>query len=416
MHIDIVIKIIILILLIACSAFFSMSETALTSVSRIRMRQLADDGDKRARLVLKMTDRIHQVLSAILIGNNIANLSASALMTSLAISFFGSRSVGIATGILTFLILIFGEIAPKTMAAWRAERISMKVSRVIYAISVVLRPVVFAVNQLAGGVCRIAGVDTKSRRLSLTESDLRTYVDVGLEHGAIEEEENEMLHNVFDFDDAVASQIMIPRVDIVFVQADMDYEQVLHIFREEKFTRLPVYEDTTDDVVGILNIKDLLMCDPAEFSLRDTMYEPFFTFEKKNIAELFVQMRSSSISIAIVVDEYGLTAGLITIEDLIEEIVGEIYDEYDRDDEKPVVQIGEGEYLIDASLSLDDLNDQLSLELSSEDYDSIGGYMIGLLDHIPRLYESVTDEHGIYLQVHRRIKNRIKTLRIRLPE
>ena len=196
----------------------------------------------------------------------------------------------------------------------------------------------------------------------------------------------------------------------------MTYAKILSVFQDVKYTRFPVYEDSIDDIVGILNVKDLLLADPLRFSLRETMYDPFFTFEHKNTAELFVQMRSSSISIAVVVDEYGLTAGLVTLEDLIEEIVGEIHDEYDTEDEHPVRRISEREYLVDASLSLDDLNDQLGLSLTSEDYDSIGGYMIGLADHIPRLFETITDDNGIRLQVHDRVKNRIRTLRLHLPE
>lgn len=412
---SVTLRIVILVILLCLSAFFSSSETALTTVNRIRMRSLAEEGNKRAARVLAVTDNSSKMLSAILIGNNIVNLSASSLATALAIELFGNAGAGIATGILTILILIFGEISPKTMATIRAEKISLRFSGIIWMLMKVLTPVIFIINALAMMVLRIFGVDPSEKNRIMTESELRTIVDVGHETGVIETEEKEMINNVFDFGDAEAKEVMVPRIDMTFVQADSTYEELLEIYREDHFTRIPVYEESTDDVIGILNIKDLLLCDKEHFSLRQLMREPYFTYEYKNTAELLIEMRSSSINIAIVLDEYGTTAGLITLEDLIEEIVGEIRDEYDDDEEDPIQQLSDHEYLVEGSMNLADFSDYLNLNLESDDYDSIGGYMIGLLDHLPKIRESVTTPDGIFMQVRTKNKHRIEKIYVKLP-
>lgn len=251
----------------------------------------------------------------------------------------------------------------------------------------------------------------------MTENELRTIMDVGHESGVIEAEEHEMINNVFDFTDAEAKEVMIPRIDMTFVPVDASYQELLDIFRETRYTRLPVYEESNDNVIGILNMKDLLLCeDQNNFSIREIMRTPFFTYEHKNTAELFSQMQESSINIAIVLNEYGTTAGLITMEDLLEEIVGEIHDEYDYNEEEDVYAINDREYLVQGSMNLDDLCDSLEIHLESEDYDSIGGYMIGLLDHVPEEGEAVTAPDGTILRVDKMDKNRIEKIYIRIPD
>ena len=416
MDISSTIQLIVLVILLALSAFFSSSETALTTVNRIRMRSLAEEGNKRAARVLQVTDDSAKMLSAILIGNNVVNLTASSLATALALRIFGNAGAGIATGILTVLILIFGEISPKTMATLRAEKISLRFCNIIWLLMKVLTPVIFIINHLAMLVLRLMGVKASEGRQAMTESELRTIVDVSHESGVIESEEKEMINNVFDFGDALAKEVMIPRIDMTFAQVDNTYDEILDIFREDRFTRLPVYEETTDDIIGILNIKDLLLCDREHFSVRELMREPYFTYEHKHTADLLVEMRNSSINIAIVLDEYGTTAGLLTLEDLIEEIVGEIRDEYDYDEEDPIQKISDHEYLVEGSMNLADFSDELNLHLESDDYDSIGGYMIGLLDHLPKIRESITTPDGIFLQVRTKNKHRIEKIYVRLPE
>ena len=410
-------QLIAIIILLCLSAFFSSSETALTTVNQIRMRTLADNGDKRAARVLHVTGNPGKMLSAILIGNNIVNLSASSISTSLAIHLFGNTGAGIATGILTFLILIFGEVTPKTMATIKADSMSLTVAAPIGLLMKILTPVIFIINKLSLGLMFLLHVNIKDAQKKMTEEELRTIVDVSQENGVIEHEERDMIHNLFDFGDAEAKEIMVPRIDMTFVQADATYQEVLDIFRQDMFTRLPVYEDSTDNVIGIINMKDfLLQNDTPEFSVRNLLREPYFTYEHKNTADLFLEMRKSSISLAIVLDEYGVTAGLITIEDLLEEIVGEIRDEYDADEEDDITRISDREFYVLGSANLNDVSEALSLHFTSDDYDTIGGYCLGLLDHLPEKNEIILTDNNILLRIDRMEKNRIERIYIRLPE
>ena len=410
-------QLIAIIILLCLSAFFSSSETALTTVNQIRMRTLADNGDKRAARVLHVTGNPGKMLSAILIGNNIVNLSASSISTSLAIHLFGNTGAGIATGILTFLILIFGEVTPKTMATIKADSMSLTVAAPIGLLMKILTPVIFIINKLSLGLMFLLHVNIKDAQKKMTEEELRTIVDVSQENGVIEHEERDMIHNLFDFGDAEAKEIMVPRIDMTFVQADATYQEVLDIFRQDMFTRLPVYEDSTDNVIGIINMKDfLLQNDTPEFSVRNLLREPYFTYEHKNTADLFLEMRKSSISLAIVLDEYGVTAGLITLEDLLQEIVGEIRDEYDADEEDDITRISDREFYVLGSANLNDVSEALSLHFTSDDYDTIGGYCLGLLDHLPEKNEIILTDNNILLRIDRMEKNRIERIYIRLPE
>ncbi len=418
MESDVPVRIIVLIILLCLSAFFSSAETALTTVSRITMTRLAEDGDKRARLVLKITDNPEKMLSAILIGNNLVNILASAMATLLAVSIFGDAGAGIATGVLTLLILIFGEVTPKTMAAIRAERISLLYSRVIWPLMVVLTPVIFVVNHLAFGVLRLLHVDPSERNNVLTERELRTVLEVSSDPGEIETEEKQMLNNVFDFDESKVESIMVPRVDMTCVRADSDYGEVAEIIRsnQSKYTRLPVLDESGEEVVGILNMKDMVLLDPAEFSVRGLMRKPYFTYTQEIASDLMVRMQKTSNNMAIVLDEYGMIAGLITMEDLIEEIVGEIRDEYDADEEEPLERISEREYIVSGSLSLEDFNKALSLQLESDGYNSIGGYMMNRLNRLVGESDSVLTPDGVFLQVLTTDKHRIGKVYVRLPE
>ena len=410
-------QLITVIILLCLSAFFSSSETALTTVNQIRMRTLADNGDKRAARVLRVTGNPGKMLSAILIGNNIVNLSASSISTSLAIHLFGNTGAGIATGILTFLILIFGEVTPKTMATIKADSMSLTAAAPIGFLMKILTPVIFIINKLSLGLMFLLHVNIKDAQKKMTEEELRTIVDVSQENGVIEHEERDMIHNLFDFGDAEAKEIMVPRIDMTFVQADATYQEVLDIFRQDMFTRIPVYEDSTDNVIGIINMKDfLLQNDTPEFSVRNLLREPYFTYEHKNTADLFLEMRKSSISLAIVLDEYGVTAGLITLEDLLEEIVGEIRDEYDADEEDDITRISDREFYVLGSANLNDVSEALSLHFTSDDYDTIGGYCLGLLDHLPEKNEIILTDNNILIRIDRMEKNRIERIYIRLPE
>lgn len=419
MDADDISQIIFLLILLALSAFFSSSETALTTVNKIRMRTLAEAGNKKAEKVLKVTENSPKMLSAILIGNNIVNLSASSLTTSLAIKLFGNVGAGVATGILTFLILIFGEVSPKTLATIKADRILLSIAGFISVLMVVLTPVIFIINKLSLGVIFLFGIRQSDAKRVMTEEELRTIVDVGQEDGIIEDEERDMIHNVFDFGDAEAKEVMVPRIDMTFVHVDATYDELISIFREDKFTRLPVYDESTDNVIGIVNVKDLLLLkdeDKEHFSIRNIMREPYFTYEHKNTANLFLEMRESSISLAIVLDEYGVTAGLITLEDLLEEIVGEIRDEYDSDEQDDITRINDYEYIVLGSANLEDVSDELGLHLESDDYDTIGGYCLEKLDHLPEKNEIIITDDNILLRIEAVDKNRIEKVYIKLPK
>lgn len=410
-------QIIFLLILLSLSAFFSSAETALTTVNKIHMRTLADADNKKAKMVLKITKDSAKMLSAILIGNNIVNLSASSIATTLAISMFGNYGAGIATGIITFLILIFGEVSPKTLSTIKADSISLKIAGIINVLMIVLTPVIFLINKLSLGVLFLFGVKASDGNRVMTEEELRTIVDVGQETGVIEDEERAMIHNVFDFGDAEAKEVMIPRIDMTFVHIDADYNEVLEIYKQDMFTRLPVYEESTDNVVGIINMKDLLLIENTDnFSIRDIMREPYFTYEHKNTSDLFLEMKKSSISLAIVLDEYGVTAGLITLEDLIEEIVGEIRDEYDTDEIDDITRLSDREYLVLGSANLEDVSDELNLHLESDDYDTIGGYCLEKLDHLPERNEIIITDDDVLLRIESVDKNRIEKVYIKLPE
>ena len=398
--------------LLGLSAFFSSSETALMAVNKIRIRTLADAGLSSAKILVKVLDNQPKMLSAILIGNNIVNISASSLMTVLVTEVFGSAYIGVGTGVLTLLVLLFGEITPKTTATLYSESMALKFAKPIYLLMQVLTPVIFIVDKLSLAVLLLLHIDPNKKQEAITEEELRTIVEVSHEEGVIESDEKKMIYNVFDFGESVARDIMVPRIDMTFIDVNSTYEEVLEIFRKEKYTRYPVFEETTDNVIGIVNIKDLILLETEKgFCLRDHLREPMYTYEFKKTAELMVELRKTLNNIAIVLDEYGATAGLITMEDMLEEIVGEIRDEYDEDEEDLVKKLSASEFVVDAAVKLDDLNDQIGLDLESEDYDSIGGFVIGLLDHLPEEGEEVIYEN-LRLVVEKVERNRIETIHI----
>nr|WP_330382148.1 hemolysin family protein [Mediterraneibacter massiliensis] len=406
-------------ILLALSAFFSSAETALMTVNKMKMRYLSEQGNKRAKLVLDITENhTSKMLSAILIGNNIVNLSASSLSAMIAYD-FGGYMVSIATAVLTFAVLVFGEITPKNFATIHADKVSLLYIPVIHIFMTIMTPVIFVINLFANAILFLLRVDPNARNTTMTEDELRTIVDVSHEDGVIESEEKEMIYNVFDLGDAKAKDVMIPRVQIIFADVNSTYKELIEIFRENKFTRLPIYEETTDNVIGTINMKDLLLFDSDKldsFHVRDILREAYFTYEYKNISELLVEMRDASFNIAIVLDEYGETAGLITLEDILEEIVGEIHDEYDENEEDFIKKINDREYIIEGSVSLDDVNDELDLNLESEDYDSLGGFIIEHLDRLPELGDKVTTQNGLRLIVEKLDKNRVESVHVYLPE
>lgn len=411
-----IIQIITIVVLIILSAFFSSAETSLTTVNKVRLKSLEDEGNKRAKRVLHILENHGKMLSTILIGNNIVNIAASSLMTTLSIDLFGDFAVGIATGILTIIILLFGEITPKTWAMINAEKIALTYSGIIQFLMIILTPVIFLIDKISIGIMWLLRIDPTKKACAITENELKTYVDVSHEEGVIESEEREMIYNVFEFSDAVAKDIMIPRIDMVTAPIDCTYKDLIGIFKDSMYTRIPVYENDNDNIIGLVNIKDLIgLNNTRDFKIKDVLREAYYTYEYKKTADLLMEMRNSTMNVAFVLNEYGATVGMITMEDLLEEIVGEIRDEYDEDEAELIQEIDDNIYLVEGSMKLDDINDAIDTKFDSEDYDSIGGLIIESLDRLPEDKESVTLEDGTILQVDGISQNRITKVKITLP-
>jgi CBS domain containing-hemolysin-like protein len=410
-----VIQLLILFFLLLLSAFFSSAETALSSVSRAALRAMEEEGKKNAKMLSKVLNDYDRMLSTILVGNNIVNLSASSLATIFTMKLFGNAYVSLSTGILTFLVLIFGEIVPKTWARRNAKKVSLFFSYPIRFFMVILFPIVVVVNAVSGFILFIFRQGSASDH-HITESELRSYVDVSKEDGAIEEDEHDIINNVFDFRDSVAKDIMIPRIDMTSISIDATYKEVMKVFRESMYTRLPVYKEEKENIVGFINIKDLIrLKDSESFKVSKYLRNAYYTYEYKKTNDLMLEMRKASMNLTFVNNEYGETVGMITLEDLLEEIVGEIRDEYDADEERQIVETEDG-FLIEARMKLEDINDSLGTDFKSEDYDSIGGLILDQLDRIPSDQEEVTLPDGTLLKVCGIKQNRIVKVLVKLPE
>lgn len=416
-------QLIILIVLVFLSAFFSSAETSLTTVNKMRMRSLADDGNKRAMLVCKLLEEPSRMLSAVLIGNNIVNLTASSLATTLTLELCekaglgknASLATGISTGILTLVILVFGEITPKNLAQIYAEKLALFYCRIISFITWILTPVSWILNLASKGILLLFHLDPNYHVSAITENELRTIVDVSHEEGVIESEERKMITNVVDFGDAYAKDVMVPRIDMEYVDVTLTLDELINAFSKEKFTRMPVFDEEHENVVGIINLKDVFFYKgkKEDFQIKKILREAYFTYEFKKTSDLLIEMRKASKPMAIVLDEYGMTAGILTIEDLLEEIVGEIRDEYDTDEEDSIQKLSESEYVVDGTAKLDEVNEVIGLTITSDDYDSIAGHIISLLEHFPKKGETILEDNVKY-KVESMEKNRIRKIHITL--
>ncbi len=406
-------QIILLVILLIMSGFFSMSETALMALSKIRIRHMVDEGVRGAKLVEKLSEDPSRLLGAILIGNNIVNIGASALATSIAVKAIGESGVGLVTIIMTVLVLIFGEITPKSIAKQNSEKVALKVSKPINIIVKLFRPFIAIFTAISGLFIKILGGDPKATEPFITEEELKTMVGVSEEEGVLEDVEKEMIFNVFEFADSQVKDVMVQRVDIVAVDINATYDEVIEVIKTEQFSRIPVYNQNIDDVIGILNVKDLIMATQCKenFKVSDYMREPYYTFEFKKIVELFKEMQKTRNHMAVVLDEYGGNVGIVTIEDLIEEVVGEIEDEYDDEKDSDIIVVKEDEYIVDGSARLDHIGDLIGVTMESEEFDSVGGLVIGELGRFPEKNEEVK-VNNIKFVVEDIDKNRIKKVRI----
>lgn len=401
-----------LIILIGFSAFFSSSETALISLSKIRLRSMVEEDIKNADIVSKLIENPNKLLGAILIGNNIANIGASALATSIAIDLYGSKGIALSTVVMTLLILIFAEVTPKSLAAQNSEKTSLAVAKPVYYITLLFKPLIHVLTTITNSFVKLFGGNVSSQQPLITEDELRSILNVSHEEGVLEGDEKQMIYNVFEFGDSQAKDVMTPRTNMAAVSIESSYYDLINFLKEENFSRIPVYEEDIDDIIGIMHVKDLIfyMDDKDNFTLRSIIRPAYFTYEFKPTVELFDNMRLNRFPIAIILDEYGGTAGMVTTEDLVEEIVGEIKDEYDEEHEDIEV-IKEDEYLVDGSTKLDLLNEMIGTNIESEDFDSVGGFIIGLLGRFPEENEII--EHvNIKFIIEKVEKNRIEKMRI----
>mgnify|MGYP000999234377 CR=1 FL=1 len=381
-----------LLALIVLSALFSASETALSSIGKIKIRQLVDEGIKNAKRVEGLKKNTPRLLSTLLVGNNLVNIAASSIATSIAISLYPEGGVLIATAVMTVVLLIFGEITPKTLASNRPSEISLLLARFVSFAVFVFTPAAAVFNFITS----------------------KTIVNVSHEEGFLESDEKQMINNLFDFGDSKAKDIMIPRTDMCAVPDNISYRGLVSVFKTEQFSRLPVYHDSIDNITGIVYLKDIAFLKASDFDISNVLRDALFTYESKETLELLSLMRIKKMQVAIVLDEYGGTAGLITMEDLLEEIVGDISDEYDIN-ENDIIRLKENEYLVNGSAKLDDVNDVLGTDFTSEDFDSMGGYIIGELGRFPVEKEKFLSD-GAEFTVEKIDKNRIEKLKLTIIE
>ena len=412
-------EILILIFFVLCSTFFSLSETALTAISRIKVKKFLNQGFFGAKALFELRENPNKMLSTILVGNTLVNMGAASLATSVFINLLSSRnitseSIAVALSIIvmTVLILIFGEITPKTIAMKSSERIALFVAPVIVFLSIILSPVIYVINLFCKPLIKLFGGDTRAHVPFVTEEELKMLLSVGQEEGVIEQEEKEMIHSIFDFSDTTVKAVMTPRPDMFCLDASIPITDAIKRVIDEGHSRVPVYEGTVDNITGVIFAKDLLglFAEGKQEDLKNVLRPPLFVPESKKLDDLLRQMQSSHMHIAIIVDEYGGTAGIVTLEDLIEEIVGEIKDEFDIE-EKSVDVAGDGSILVDARLSVNEVNEKTGTVLPEGDYDTIGGFVVSLLGKLPTVGDIARFE-DLRIYVEKVFKKRITRIKI----
>ena len=393
-------QIIALVFLVAMSAVFSSSETAITSVSKIKVRQLDQKDNKNAHLLKKLHDNMQATISTILIGNNIVNIAASSIATILFTKYFNENGAVVSTVVMTIFVLIFGEVLPKTIAQYKNKSVALKFSRFIYLLTIIFKPIVKVLNLLTRLVIKLfIGEDGDSS--TLTEEELKTLVEVSEEEGVIKNQETEIMINALELKKTLAVDIMTPRTSMASVDIEDAENDLKEIIKNITYSRIPVYEDNIDDIIGVLHIKELahkIIEDDSDFKIRDILKPAFYAYEYIPVVDLFKQMRAKNISISIIIDEYGGTSGIVTMEDILEELVGEIDDEYDN--EKEVTKLSDNEYLVDPEMRIDEVNERFDLNIQSEKFDSIGGFVIELLDRMPKSKDEVEFENLKFVVVN----------------
>ena len=403
---------ILLVLLVLMSAFFSSSETALINMSKIRLKYLVKEKVKNADKLEKLYEDSNKLIGAILIGNNIVNVATSSIATIITTSRFSNAGLGISVGLTTLVILIFGEITPKNLALKNSESISLFVAPIILFLVRIFTPILFILNNISNLLSALLGQRNDDKKPTITQDELKTIVDVSNQEGVLETDETEMIQNIFEFKDLTVDDIMIQRRDIVAISADMSYDEIIDVFKNKQLSRLPIYEDTIDDIIGVLYAKDLFFTEQSkeDFDIKTVMREPVFVNEFVKISDFFKKMQQVKTHIAIVLDEYGGVAGIVTMEDLVESIVGDIYDEYDQQDEE-VRKLKENIYVINGNSKLTEIQELLQVELVSKDYESLGGYLMDKMGKIPTQGDIYEDENFKFV-ISSMDKNRINKVKV----
>ena len=395
-----IMNIISLIILLILSSLFSCSETAFLSVSKIKIRTLAEEGNKKAKLVESLLDNQDRLLSAILVGNNLVNIGASSLTTATIMAIFGdgAQTVAIATGVVTLCILIFGEITPKSLATQNADKLVFALAPFIRFVCIITKPVVFVLNIITGFIIKLLG-GNQEHGPSLTEEELKTIVTVGHEEGETE-----------------IKEIMTPLIHVESLPEDCTYDELMNVYHDAQYSRYPIHDESFDEIIGVLNMKDLLFIDidKEHFDVKKYMRETFVVYEFNQVNDVFASMRKEHATLAIVLDEYGVMSGIVTFEDIVEEIVGEIDDEYD-DTSDDIVKINDHEYLVDGSLNLNEVNDEIDTHFESEDFESIGGLVLGEFSGVPKIKDKI-EFPGVTIIIEKMHKNRIELLRLIIHE
>jgi len=385
---------ILLVLLVLMSAFFSSAETALINMSKIRLKHLVKENVKNADKLEKLYEDSNKLIGAILIGNNIVNVATSSIATIITTSRFSNAGLGISVGLTTLVILIFGEITPKNLALQNSESICLFVAPIILFLVRIFTPILFILNNISKLLSSLLGQRNDDKKPTITQDELKTIVDVSNQEGVLQTDETEMIQNIFEFKDLTVDDIMIQRRDIVAISSDMSYDEIIEVFKNRQLSRLPIYEDTIDDIIGVLYAKDLFFNEhnKEEFDIKTLMREPVFVNEFVKISDFFKKMQQVKTHIAIVLDEYGGVAGIVTMEDLVESIVGDIYDEYDQQDEE-VRKVKENIYVINGNSKLTEIQELLQVELVSKDYESLGGYLMDKMGKIPTQGDIYEDDN-----------------------
>lgn len=406
------IELILIILGVMGSAFFSSSETALTSLNVFKIRQMEENGVENSSLVRRLTDDIGKVLTTILIGNNIVNIVTTTIATIFFTDLLGSSGAVVSTIILTLTILIFGEVTPKNIATSSSEKLALKVAKPIKFFDFILKPLSFFLQAITNFLTKIIIGENSQKGDLVTEEDLKTIVDVSEEQGVINDQESEIINNVFEFGDSDVEDIMTARTNMEAIAVDMEDKELKDFLKNCKHSRIPVYGKSIDNIIGILHMKDIVafIAEDKDLNIEEMVRPAFYVYDNMHIFDLFKSMRGENVSLAIVIDEYGGTSGIVTIEDIVEELVGEIEDEYDTHLET-ILKINDKEYLVNPSIHINDFNDYFDTDIEQIKNDSIGGYLIDNLGRIPKLGDTI-EVSGIKMSVLQIDRYKLEMLKV----